>query len=61
MTEVVEATIHNDMPSTVESLGTTTPVHGGAEVAKATVSRAGLPPRHHSPRKQSTDIPNAPV
>nr|XP_020193906.1 nucleolar protein dao-5-like [Aegilops tauschii subsp. strangulata] len=30
-------------------------------VAKATVSRDGLPPRRCSPRKQSADIPNAPV
>ncbi|XBI68005.1 hypothetical protein VPH35_047268 [Triticum aestivum] len=60
-TEVVEAAVHNDMPSTGESLGTTTPAPVGADIAKATVSRAGLPPRRHSPRKQSTDIPNAPA
>ncbi|XBJ16395.1 hypothetical protein VPH35_008044 [Triticum aestivum] len=60
-TEVAEATVHNDMPSTGESFGTTAPAPGGAEVAKATVSRAGLPPRHRSPRKQSIDIPNAPA
>ncbi|XBJ07540.1 hypothetical protein VPH35_013041 [Triticum aestivum] len=59
--EGVEATEHNDMPSTGESLGTTTPASGGPKVAKATVSRAGLPPRHRSPRKQSVDIPNAPA
>ncbi|XBI26112.1 hypothetical protein VPH35_050900 [Triticum aestivum] len=61
MTEVAEATVHSDMPSTGESLGTTAPAPGGAEVAKATVLRAGLPPRRRSPRKQSTDIPNAPA
>ncbi|XBI51935.1 hypothetical protein VPH35_034387 [Triticum aestivum] len=60
-TEVAEAAVHNDMPSTGESLGTTAPAPGGAEVAKVIVSRAGLPPRHRSPRKQSTDIPNAPA
>ena len=61
MNEGAEATVQNDMPSIGESLGTTTPASGGPEVAKATVSRAGLPPRRHSPRKQSADIPNAPA
>ncbi|XBI46097.1 hypothetical protein VPH35_110420 [Triticum aestivum] len=60
-TEVAEAAVHNDMPSTGESLGTTAPAPVGADTAKATVSRSGLPPRHRSPRKQSTDIPNAPA
>ncbi|XBI46879.1 hypothetical protein VPH35_110997 [Triticum aestivum] len=60
-TEVAEAAVHNDMPSTGESLGTTAPAPVGADTAKATVSRAGLPPRRRSPRKQSTDIPNAPA
>ncbi|XBI91702.1 hypothetical protein VPH35_028965 [Triticum aestivum] len=58
-TEVAEAAVHDDMPSTGKSLGTTAPAPGGAEIAKATVSRVGLPPRHRSPRKQSTDIRNA--
>ena len=49
-TEVAEAAVHDDMPSTGKSLGTTAPAPGGAEIAKATVSRAGLPPRHRSPR-----------
>ncbi|XBH93013.1 hypothetical protein VPH35_084027 [Triticum aestivum] len=57
--EVAEAAVHNDMPSTGESLGTTAPAPVGADTAKATVSRAGLPPRGRSPRKQSTNIPNA--
>ncbi|XBJ14082.1 hypothetical protein VPH35_006176 [Triticum aestivum] len=61
MTEVAEAAVHNDMPSTGESLGTTAPTPVGADTAKAIVSRAGLPPRRRSPRKQSTDIPNAPA
>src|SRR3954470_21366787 len=60
-TEAAEAAVHNDMPSTGESLGTTAPAPVGADTAKATVSRAGLPPRRHSPRKQSTYIPNAPA
>ena len=60
-TEVAEAAVHNDMPSTGESLGTTAPAPGGADIAQATVPRAGLPPRRRSPRKQSTDIPNAPA
>ncbi|XBH99288.1 hypothetical protein VPH35_128655 [Triticum aestivum] len=60
-TEVAEAAVHNDMPSTDESLGTTAPATGGADIAKATVSCAGLPPRRRSPRKQSTDISNTPV
>ena len=50
-TEVAEAAVHNDMPSTGESLGTTAPTPGGADIAKATVSRAGLTPRRRSPRK----------
>ncbi|XBI96397.1 hypothetical protein VPH35_032686 [Triticum aestivum] len=61
MTKVAEAAVHNDMPSTGESLGTTAPAPVGADTAKATVSRAGLPPRRRSPRKQSTYIPNAPA
>ncbi|XBI44991.1 hypothetical protein VPH35_109566 [Triticum aestivum] len=60
-TEAVEAAVHNDMTSTGESLGTTAPAPGGADTSKVTVSRAGLPPRRRSPRKQSTDIPNAPA
>ncbi|KAF7011018.1 hypothetical protein CFC21_025376 [Triticum aestivum] len=60
-TEVAEAAVHNDMPSTGESLGTTAPAPGGADIAKATVSRAGLPPRCRSPSKQSTDVSNAPA
>ncbi|XBH86796.1 hypothetical protein VPH35_074384 [Triticum aestivum] len=60
-TEVAEAAVHNDMPSIGESLGTTAPAPVGADTAKVTVSRVGLPPRRRSPRKQSTDIPNAPV
>ncbi|XBJ22840.1 hypothetical protein VPH35_001153 [Triticum aestivum] len=59
--EGAEATVHNDMPSTGETLGTTAPASGALEVAKVTVTRAGLPPRHRSPRKQSADIPNAPA
>ncbi|XBJ18891.1 hypothetical protein VPH35_009955 [Triticum aestivum] len=59
--EVAEAAVHNDMPSAGESLGTTAPAPGGADIAKATISRAGLPPRRRSPRKQSTDISNAPA
>ncbi|XBI16809.1 hypothetical protein VPH35_058999 [Triticum aestivum] len=59
--EGAAATIHNEMPSTGETLGTTAPASGGPEVATATVTRAGLPPRRHSPRKQSADIPNAPA
>ncbi|XBH89734.1 hypothetical protein VPH35_081569 [Triticum aestivum] len=61
MTEVAEAAVHNDVPSVGESLGTTAPAPVGVDTAKATVSRAGLPPRRRSPRKQSTDIPNAPA
>ncbi|XBJ09836.1 hypothetical protein VPH35_014831 [Triticum aestivum] len=57
--EGAEATVHNDMPSTGETLGTTAPASGAPEVAKVTVTRAGLPPRHCSPYKQSADIPNA--
>ncbi|KAF7001764.1 hypothetical protein CFC21_017368 [Triticum aestivum] len=60
-TEVAEAAVHNDMPSTGRSLGTTAPAPVGADTPKATVSRAGLPPRCRSHRKQSTDIPNAPA
>ncbi|XBI91149.1 hypothetical protein VPH35_028552 [Triticum aestivum] len=60
-TKVAEAAVHNDMPSTGESLGTIAPAPGGADIAKATVSRVGLPPRCRSPRKQSTDISNAPA
>ena len=60
-TEVAEAAVHKDMPSTGESPGTTAPAPVGADTAKATVSRAGLPPRRRSPRKQPTDIPNAPA
>ncbi|XBI75349.1 hypothetical protein VPH35_068728 [Triticum aestivum] len=59
--EVAEAAVHNDMPSTGESLGTTAPAPVGVDTAKATVSRAGLPPRRRSPRKQSTDVPNTPA
>ncbi|XBI79861.1 hypothetical protein VPH35_089184 [Triticum aestivum] len=53
-------TIQNEMPSTCETHGTTAPASGGPEVATVTVARAGLPPRRRSPRKQPTDIPNAP-
>ncbi|XBI25814.1 hypothetical protein VPH35_050666 [Triticum aestivum] len=60
-TEAAEAAVHNDMPSTGESLGTTAPAPVGADTAKVTVSHAGLPPRCRSPRKQSTAIPNAPA
>ncbi|XBH67261.1 hypothetical protein VPH35_095668 [Triticum aestivum] len=59
--EGAEATVQIDMPSTGESLGTTAPASGVPKVAKVTVSRAGLPPRRSSPRKQSADIPNAPA
>ncbi|XBH63086.1 hypothetical protein VPH35_117142 [Triticum aestivum] len=59
--EGAEATVHNDMPSIGETLGTTAPASGAPEVAKVTVARAGLPPRCRSPRKQSADIPNAPA
>ncbi|XBI53793.1 hypothetical protein VPH35_035956 [Triticum aestivum] len=59
--EGVEAKVQTDMPSTGESLGTTAPASGVPEVAKVTVSRAGLPPSRRSPRKQSADIPNAPA
>ncbi|XBI24633.1 hypothetical protein VPH35_049711 [Triticum aestivum] len=58
-TEAAEAAVHKDMPSTGESPGTTAPAPVDADTAKATVSRAGLPPRRCSPRKQPTDIPNA--
>ncbi|XBH89633.1 hypothetical protein VPH35_081492 [Triticum aestivum] len=60
-TEAAQAAVHKDMPSTGESPGTTAPAPVGADTAKATVSRAGLPPRCRSPRKQPTDIPNAPA
>ncbi|XBJ03595.1 hypothetical protein VPH35_022710 [Triticum aestivum] len=60
-TEAAEAAVHKDMPSIGESPGTIAPAPVGADTAKATVSRAGLPPRHRSPRKQPTDIPNAPA
>ncbi|XBI17199.1 hypothetical protein VPH35_059304 [Triticum aestivum] len=59
--EGAEATVHNDMPSIGETLGTTAPASGATEVAKVTVAQAGLPPRRRSPRKQSADIPNAPA
>ncbi|KAF7046909.1 hypothetical protein CFC21_055899 [Triticum aestivum] len=59
--EVAEVAVHNDMPSTGESLGITALAPGGADIAKATVSRASLPPRRCSPRKQSTDVSNAPA
>ncbi|XBH62628.1 hypothetical protein VPH35_116808 [Triticum aestivum] len=59
--EGAEATVHNDMPSIGETLGTTAPASGAPEVAKVTVARAGLPPRRRSPRKQSADIPNTPA
>jgi len=59
--EGAEATVHNDMPSIGETLGTTAPASGAPEVAKVTVTRAGLPPRRRSPRKQSADTPNAPA
>ncbi|XBI92796.1 hypothetical protein VPH35_029779 [Triticum aestivum] len=59
MAEAAEAAVHKDMPSTGESPGTTAPAPAGADTAKASVPRAGLPPRRRSPRKQPTDIPNA--
>ncbi|XBI12227.1 hypothetical protein VPH35_139126 [Triticum aestivum] len=59
--EGAEATVHNDMPSIGETLGTTTPASDAPEVAKVTVARAGLPPRRRSPRKQFADTPNAPA
>ncbi|XBH57098.1 hypothetical protein VPH35_078770 [Triticum aestivum] len=61
MKEGAEATVHNDMPSIGETLGTTAPASGAPEVAKVTVTRAGLPPRSRSPLKQSADTPNAPA
>ncbi|VAI40212.1 unnamed protein product [Triticum turgidum subsp. durum] len=61
MTEAAEAALHKDMPSADENPGTTAPAPVGGDTAKATVPRAGLPPRCRSPRKQSTDIPNAPA
>ncbi|XBI47881.1 hypothetical protein VPH35_111735 [Triticum aestivum] len=60
-TEAAEAAVHKDMPSTGESHGTTAPAPVGADTAKVTVARAGLPPRRRSPRKQPTIIPNAPA
>ncbi|XBI01839.1 hypothetical protein VPH35_130518 [Triticum aestivum] len=60
-TEAAEAAVHKDMPSTGESPGTTAPAPVGADTAKVTVARAGLPPRRRSPRKQPTVIPNAPA
>ncbi|XBI86544.1 hypothetical protein VPH35_094478 [Triticum aestivum] len=57
-TEAAEAAVHKDMPSTGESPGTTASAPAGADTAKASVPRAGLPPRCRSPRKQP-DIPNA--
>ncbi|XBI30784.1 hypothetical protein VPH35_054466 [Triticum aestivum] len=59
--EVAEAAVHNDMPSAGDSLGTTAPSPGGADIAQATVPRAGLPPRRRSPRKQSIVVSNAPA
>ncbi|XBI85550.1 hypothetical protein VPH35_093679 [Triticum aestivum] len=41
--EVAEAAVHNDMPSTCESLGTTAPAPVSANTAKATVSCADIP------------------
>ncbi|KAF6989741.1 hypothetical protein CFC21_007039 [Triticum aestivum] len=61
MTEAAEAALHKDMPSADENPGTTAPAPVGGDTSKATVPRAGLPPRRRSPRKQSTDIPNAPA
>ncbi|VAI57672.1 unnamed protein product [Triticum turgidum subsp. durum] len=61
MTEAAEAALHKDMPSADENPGTTAPAPVGGDTTKATVPRAGLPPRRRSPRKQSTDIPNAPA
>ncbi|XBH85390.1 hypothetical protein VPH35_073314 [Triticum aestivum] len=58
-TEIAEAVVHNDMPSAGESLGTTAPAPSGADIAQATVPRAGLPPRRRSPCKQSTVLSNA--
>ncbi|XBI29381.1 hypothetical protein VPH35_053375 [Triticum aestivum] len=60
-TEAAEAAVHKDMPSSGESPGTTAPAPIGADTAKVTVARAGLPPRRHSPRKQPTVVPNAPA
>ncbi|XBJ20857.1 hypothetical protein VPH35_011611 [Triticum aestivum] len=60
-TEVALAAVHNDMPSTGESLGTTALASGSADIAQATVPCAGLPPRCRSPRKQSTVVSNAPA
>ncbi|XBH77179.1 hypothetical protein VPH35_103691 [Triticum aestivum] len=61
MTEAAEAALHKDMPSADENPGTTAPAPVGGDTAKATVPRASLPHRRRSPRKQSTDIPNAPA
>ncbi|XBI79749.1 hypothetical protein VPH35_089107 [Triticum aestivum] len=60
-TEAAEAAVHKDMPSTSESPGTTAPAPVGADTAKVTMARAGLPPRRRSPRKQPTVVPNAPA
>ncbi|XBI77956.1 hypothetical protein VPH35_087732 [Triticum aestivum] len=60
-TEAAKVAVHNDMPSRGESPGTTAPALVGADTAKATGSRAGLPPRRRSPRNQPIDIPNAPI
>ncbi|XBI96122.1 hypothetical protein VPH35_032445 [Triticum aestivum] len=59
MTEAAEAAVHKDMPSTGESPGTIAPAPVGVDTTKTTISRAGLPPRRRSPRKQPIDIPNA--
>ncbi|XBH70943.1 hypothetical protein VPH35_098495 [Triticum aestivum] len=53
--EGAAAIIQNDMPSTGETLGTTAPASGGPEVATATVSRAGLPPRRPVSRSSRDD------
>ena len=56
-TEAAEAAVHKDMPSAGESPGTTAPAPVGADTAKATVSRAGLPPRHRSPASNQQSYP----
>ncbi|XBI79470.1 hypothetical protein VPH35_088925 [Triticum aestivum] len=61
MTEAAEAALHKDMPSADENPGTTALAPIDGDTAKATVPRAGLPPRRRSPCKQSSDIPNAPA
>ncbi|XBI89631.1 hypothetical protein VPH35_027406 [Triticum aestivum] len=60
-TEAAEAAFHKDMPSSGEIPATTAPAPVGADTAKVTVARAGLPPRRRSPRKQPTVVPNVPV